>query len=75
MADTDFVVNDHGTIWTFAPLTDAALEHALAHFPDDTPTLGHAYAVEHRYATDIVEALLGEGFLVTVDGEPVELRP
>lgn len=70
---TDFDVNNHGTIWTIAPLTEAAREHAVAHFPEDCPTLGIAYAVEHRYAPDIVTALLHEGFAVEVDGHEVEL--
>jgi hypothetical protein len=73
MIKTDFSVNNHGTIWTFEPLTEGARDHAVEHFPEETPTLGLAYAVEHRFAPDIVTALLSEGFAVELDGYEVEL--
>lgn len=73
MTKTDFIVSNLGTIWTFEPLTDGARGHAVEHFPAETPTFGLAYAVEHRFAPDIVTALLSEGFAVEVDGHEVEL--
>lgn len=71
---TDFNVESHGTIWTFEPLTVAAREHVAERFPEDTPTVGLALAVEHRFAPDIITALLHEGLGVELDGNPIELR-
>lgn len=58
----DFRVANHGTLWTFTPLTPAAIAHASDHFPEDCPTLGAAYAVEHRFGADILGDLIAWGF-------------
>lgn len=59
---TDFLIVDHGSIWTFTPMTDAAKAHCEAHFPDDCQTFGRGYVVEPRYATDIIDDLVAEDF-------------
>jgi hypothetical protein len=74
MKITDFAVESHGTIWVFEPLTDAARAHAKEHFPEDAPTLGLGYVVEHRYADAIIGSLLHNGLGVELDGNPIELR-
>ena len=60
----DWFVTNHGSIFTFAPLTEAASEWAEQHLPEDSQRWGDAYVVEHRFAHNIAEALLTEGFEV-----------
>jgi hypothetical protein len=70
----DFAVSTHGSIWLFEPLTKDAREHAIENFPEETPTFGLGYAVEHRYAPEIVDAMLHGGWHVELDGHVLELR-
>jgi hypothetical protein len=60
----DFRVTNHGTIWTFTPLTRTAVAHCEEMFPEDCPQIGNSYAVEHRFAPDIVADLHAEGFAI-----------
>ena len=46
--EADFIVQPHGTIWTFEPQTDAA----------------KGFGVDHRLANDLVAALESEGFVL-----------
>lgn len=58
----DFDITNHGSIWAFVPLTEAADEWWSDNVGDDGGLmLGNAYAVEHRYAPDILEGLLADG--------------
>jgi hypothetical protein len=59
----DFVIISHGTIWTFNPLTVAAEDWWQDHVQNG-PQFGGSYAVEHRYARDIVNGLQQEGFRI-----------
>lgn len=58
----DFRVTDHGTIWTFTPLTEEAIHHCAEMFPSDCPTMGPAFCVEHRFAPYILDCLRADGF-------------
>lgn len=65
----DFLIVNHGSIWTFQPLTEAAEAHCNEKFPDDCQMFGRAYVVEWRYARAIVEDLQNEGFAINSDKE------
>lgn len=59
----DFVVVNHGTIWTFNPMTLEAEDWWQDHVQNG-PTFGGSYAVEHRFARDIVSGIKNEGFRI-----------
>lgn len=59
----DFVVINHGTVWTFSPLTLEA-EGWWEENVEDTVALGNARAVEHRYASAIIDGLTDAGFTI-----------
>jgi len=61
---TDVLVTNHGSIFTFLPLSDAAEEWVAEQLPDDTPMLGNEYCVEHRYARDIADGMISDGLEV-----------
>jgi len=63
----DFEVQNHGSIYLLRPLTEAARDWCNDNLPDDAPTFGHAYAIEHRYIRDIVEGALADGLSVDHD--------
>lgn len=58
----DFVVSNHGSIFLFTPLTDAAREHLTDNVGDDAQWFGPALAVEHRYAAPLAEQLRDFGW-------------
>jgi len=59
----DVKVRNEGTIWQFLPLTRAAKTWAKEYVPD-APKLGNTFAVEHRFAPDIVSGLRNDGLVV-----------
>ena len=52
-----FNITHEGTIVLFEPLTDAARTWWSSNVDPECMTFGNAYAVEHRYAQDIVEGI------------------
>lgn len=61
----DFVVENHGSVYTFTPQTDAAFEWADEHIDARGQSIGqHSIVVEHRYIADIVAGALADGFTV-----------
>lgn len=70
----DFEVENHGSIWLFRPLTDAAREWTDEHVPrhhargGDTAvqTWAGAVVVEHRYIGAIVQGAADAGLRVRV---------
>jgi len=63
----DFSIEGEGhfcTVYLLRPLTPAAFEWVEEHIPEDAPRLGNAVAVEHRYITDIVAGIQGDGLAV-----------
>ena len=64
MADLiDVEVVNHGSIYTFLPLTSVAQEWFDANTPD-AMTYGKAVVVEHRYARDIADGLVNDGMVL-----------
>jgi len=57
----DVLVYDEGTIWLFNPLSERAKAWVADHVAAESwQWLCDALAVEHRYAPEIVEAMLGD---------------
>jgi len=57
----DFVVQDHGTIWTFYPRSKVG-QAWWAENVEDGPCLGRNHCVEPHYAQDILDGLQRDGF-------------
>ena len=62
--ETDFLVENHGSLFLFRPLTLAANFWIDQNLPEDRQTLGNAVAVEHRYIADIVRGAQADGLVV-----------
>lgn len=65
MNDIDVEVVDHGSIIQFQPISDAA----KAWFDENVEAeswqwLGYALNVDHRYADNLINGLINEGFKV-----------
>jgi hypothetical protein len=61
----DFLVANHGTVWTIVANTEAAIEFAHENFAIE-PWMGTAerFTTDHRPARNLVENLIREGFNV-----------
>lgn len=59
----DVTVIDSGSIVLFAPLTPKARAWCDEHLPEDCPRMGVNYAVERRYAGDIVTGMQEAGLV------------
>lgn len=62
MKKIDIEIANHGSIFMFHPLTDAA--RTWLEENTDGQWLGGALAVEHRYARDLADGAISEGFTV-----------
>ena len=60
----DVVVVNHGTLFTFQPLTSAARTWIQESVEEDAQYLGDLLCVEHRYAFDLADGLLDAGFVL-----------
>jgi hypothetical protein len=62
----DFLIADHGSIITIAPVSEAArdwIDESVASEP--WQWLGGALCVHHRYASNLIEGIADEGFDVS----------
>ena len=62
--ETDFLIENHGSIFLLRPLTLAADSWIDQNLSEDRQTLGNAVAVEHRYIADIVRGAQADGLVV-----------
>lgn len=62
---TDFEVQNHGSIYLLEPCTEAADDWVADHIPDDAMTWGKGIVAEPRYIHDIVEGILEDGLSVS----------
>jgi hypothetical protein len=62
--ESDFVVENHGTIFLLQPLTPAANSWIEENLPEDHMTFGGAVVVEHHYIADIVHGAIADGLEV-----------
>lgn len=64
MAQPDFRVENHGSIFLLQPMTPEADAWVGEHIPEDAQYLGTAVAVEHRFIADIVAGIQRDGLTV-----------
>lgn len=62
---TDFVCENHGSIFLLRPTSLAASDWIQEHLPDDRLTFGDAVVVEPRYGWAILAGLQDAGLVVT----------
>lgn len=60
----DFIFANHGSITILTPRTDAAHDWCDAHIPDDAQRYAGGIAIEPRYAENILNDIMDEGYLV-----------
>jgi hypothetical protein len=58
----DFIVQNHGTIWTFRARSPGAQAWWVENVGDG-PCLGRNWCVEHRFAREILDGLRRDGFI------------
>jgi hypothetical protein len=61
---SDYLVQNHGSIFLVVPQTDAARENLQENAPDEAQFFGGGLVVEHRYILDLVAQLQQEGWAV-----------
>lgn len=67
MNETDVLIENHGTILLFRPLTDAAKDWIEESIADDSQWFGSALVVEHRFAGNLAQGMHDSGLRVTYD--------
>ncbi len=65
VATADVLVTNHGSIFTFRPLTERAAEWLTENVDGEVQFFGNVLAVEPRYAFDLADGLLDEGFVLS----------
>ena len=65
ISPSDFIVENHGSIFLLRPVSAAASDWVSEHIPEDAQWFGDAVAVEHRYIGDIVRGIQNDGFMVS----------
>ena len=63
----DFTVDDEGTIVIITQVSEAAKQWLYAHLPEDCPRWGAGFAIEHRYAKEIIEGMQNAGLMSLED--------
>jgi hypothetical protein len=64
-AEIDVRVENHGSLFMFRVLTDAARAWVDEHVPtEDWQWMGNGFSVEHRYARDLAQGMLDDGLNV-----------
>lgn len=60
----DFTFIDHGSVAVFTPVSEEAHEWVSYHVPEDAPWFGKGFAVEARYAGDVLDGILDDGLTI-----------
>lgn len=60
----DVVVENHGTLFLFRPVSDQGKQWIEANVQDDAQYMGDALVVEHRYARDLAAGMQAEGLVL-----------
>jgi hypothetical protein len=65
--ETDFIVETHGSIWLFEPVTESAKNFTGTDLDVQSwQWMGPKFGVDARLANDLVSALEDEGFTLEV---------
>jgi hypothetical protein len=63
--DADFIVENHGTVWVFTAITEDAKSELDVMGLEDWQFVGEdSFAVDHRVARNLVEALANNFHIV-----------
>ena len=62
---SDVIVENHGSVFLFQPLTASAAAWIAEHIADDAMRYAGALVVEPRYARDLAAGMLADGLRVT----------
>lgn len=65
--NSDFEVNDCGSIMILQPMTEAAQTWSETHLPSDKLMFNGGVVVEPRYIADLVEGIQGDGLKVRIN--------
>jgi hypothetical protein len=72
--ETDFRIRDHGTIWTFEPLTQAAVNWTEDNVDYEFPFGSSGFYADHGPARHLFNAMSAEKFIIELirpDGSKV----
>jgi hypothetical protein len=61
---SDFICENHGSIFLLRPVSPASFDWIESHLPSDRLTFGTAVVVEHRYIWAILAGLQDDGLVV-----------
>ena len=61
---SDFLLENHGSIFLLQPLSPAANDWVAENLPEDHLTFGSAVVVEPRYIADIVRGAQADGLVI-----------
>ena len=62
---SDFICENHGSIFLLRPVSPASFNWIESHLPSDRITFGNAVVIEPRYLWAILVALQGDGLVVS----------
>jgi hypothetical protein len=62
--ETDFTVQNEGSIFLLYPHTQAANVWVSDHIPDYAQYFGNAVVIEHRYILDVVDGIKTDGLVI-----------
>ena len=62
---SDFICENHGSIYLLCPVSSASFNWIESHLPSDRITFGNAVVIEPRYVWAILVGLQEDGLAVT----------
>jgi hypothetical protein len=62
--ETDFILNDHGSIMILKPITAEAESWVENHIPSDALWWANGVVIEPRYVPDFVQGIMMEGLAI-----------
>jgi hypothetical protein len=62
---SDFICENHGSIFLLRPVSPASFDWIESHLPSDRITFGNAVVIEPRYVWAILVGLQDDGLVVT----------
>ena len=62
---SDFICENHGSIFLLRPVSPASFDWIESHLPSDRTTFGNAVVIEPRYVGTILHGLQEDGLVVS----------
>jgi hypothetical protein len=63
---SDFICENHGSIFLLRPVSPASFDWIESHLPSDRTTFGNAVVIEPRYVWAILVGLQDDGLVVSL---------